>query len=53
MKKACFFLVTCVLLAMIAASGIACKKADTNGNDQSKKNGAEKEIDRNISTIAW
>ncbi len=49
MKKACFFLVTCVLLALIAASGIACKKADTNRDDQSKKNGAKKEIDRNIS----
>lgn len=50
MKKAGFFLVTCMLLSLITASGIACKKADTNGNDQSKKNGAEKEIDRNISS---
>lgn len=49
MKKAYFFLITCILLASIAASGIACKKADTNKDDQSKKNGAKKEIDRKIS----
>jgi len=50
MKKACFFLVTCILLALITAGGIACKKTATNGGDQSKKNGAEKEIDRSISS---
>lgn len=49
MKKACVFLVICILMALIATSGIACKKSGTNEDDQSEKNGAKKRIDRSIS----